>query len=422
MRHFCVFGLIFLLASVSHADVKILYTGDFNGTLKACGCPGSPAGGIVNVATAVNLERGGGDVLLVDAGNFIPYLQAVRADYTGRLMGMMKYDAINVADRDLDEGVARLDSLARAHGLPLISASLLRSDTKQPAFPPYVIRKAGKARVGILGVTPPEVFALVPESRSKSLAFAGVDEALKRWLPEVRKRSDLVVLLGKLTEEEALRVRRTYPEVDIVVRGTGDMEWNTKYDGTDKTGVARATRYGTGLGVLTVKTAGKRKVAGLEDRKIAFAKADTADIAAQRLFEAYQAQITTSGAQAAPAPMASLPAPETCASCHEDQLTHWQGTRHAHAYEAVVKDGRTKDPECLTCHTTRYGQRGGFVSAEVTPKLAGVGCLSCHRISDGHPNGTTEAPAITAQVCLSCHDPKNSPAFKYETYLPKVKH
>mgnify|MGYP003354016919 CR=1 FL=1 len=51
-----------------------------------------------------------------------------------------------------------------------------------------------------------------------------------------------------VTEEEALRVRRTYPGVDLVVRGTGDMEWNAKYDGTDRTGIARATRYGTGLG------------------------------------------------------------------------------------------------------------------------------------------------------------------------------
>lgn len=413
--------LVLLLTSPSHADVKVLYTGDFIGTLKVCGCPGAPAGGMVDVASAVKAERaGGGDVLLVDVGNFMPYQQAIRADYAARLMGGMRYDAVNVGERELAEGVARVDSLARAYALPLISASVLRADTKTPVFKPYVVRAVGGVKVGVIGVTSPDVFALVPESQSKALAFAGLEESLKRWLPEARKRADLIVLLGQVSEEEALKLKEAYAGIDVVVRGVRDIERGEKQDGIR---VARATRYGTGLGVLSVKVA-KGGVTGVEDRKVTFAKGAMADIEFQRVYEDYVARMAEEAnrASAKRAQVAPLPDAETCASCHETQVAQWRETPHAHAWETVVKDGRTKDPECITCHTTRYGERGGFVSAEATPGLAGVGCLSCHRISEGHPNDTTEAPEITPQVCVSCHDPKNSPAFKYEAYLPKVKH
>ena len=411
--------LVPLLATLSHADVKILYTGDFIGTLKVCGCPGAPAGGMVDVASAVKAERaGGGDLLLVDVGNFMPFLQAIRADYTARLMGGMRYDAVNVGERELAEGIARVDSLARAHALPLVSASVLRADTKAPVFKPYVVRAVGGVKVGVIGVTSPDMFALVPESQTKALAFAGLEESLKRWLPEAQRRADLIVLLGQVSEEEALKLKETYPGIDVVVRGVRDIERGAKQDGG---GVARATRYGTGLGVLNVKVG---EVTGVEDRKVTFAKGAMADIEFQRVYEDYVARMAeeTNRAVAKRAQIVPLPDPETCAACHETQVAQWRETPHARAWETVVKDGRTKDPECTTCHTTRYGERGGFVSVEATPGLAGVGCLSCHRISEGHPNDTTEAPEITPQVCVSCHDPKNSPAFKYETYLPKVRH
>jgi hypothetical protein len=82
-----------------------------------------------------------------------------------------------------------------------------------------------------------------------------------------------------------------------------------------------------------------------------------------------------------------------CRKCHLKVYKSWEKTTMASAYD-VLKPGQrvdvkkkagldpkkdyTDDKSCLPCHTTGYGQTGGFVSAEKTPDLTGVGCEMCH--------------------------------------------
>jgi cytochrome c553 len=127
--------------------------------------------------------------------------------------------------------------------------------------------------------------------------------------------------------------------------------------------------------------------------------------------------------------------PEACAQCHKKQFASWQTTRMAGAFEVLAPGKAAKakrsaglDPEadyrrvesCLTCHTTGYGQVGGFVSIETTPQMAGVTCEACHGpggsyagtvMSEENPTFKTseavEAGLIyppTATVCVRCHN------------------
>jgi hypothetical protein len=82
-----------------------------------------------------------------------------------------------------------------------------------------------------------------------------------------------------------------------------------------------------------------------------------------------------------------------CKMCHFKEYKSWNETKMAQALE-VLKPGQaveakkthgidpdsdyTADAECLKCHTTGFGQPGGFVSVDETPEMAGVGCESCH--------------------------------------------
>ncbi|UCE72390.1 MAG: cytochrome c family protein, partial [Nitrospiraceae bacterium] len=81
-----------------------------------------------------------------------------------------------------------------------------------------------------------------------------------------------------------------------------------------------------------------------------------------------------------------------CKACHIKQYKSWQKTTMAESFENLKQGVKveekkkagledkdyTADASCLKCHTTGYGQPGGFTSIADTPNLAGVQCESCH--------------------------------------------
>lgn len=82
-----------------------------------------------------------------------------------------------------------------------------------------------------------------------------------------------------------------------------------------------------------------------------------------------------------------------CKACHLKQFQTWEQTKMAKSFEqlragvaSAAKKKANLDPEkdythdekCVGCHTTGYGDPGGFVSLEKTPDLLGVQCEACH--------------------------------------------
>lgn len=144
-----------------------------------------------------------------------------------------------------------------------------------------------------------------------------------------------------------------------------------------------------------------------------------------------------------------------CRPCHLVQYKSWEQTRMAKAFD-LLKPGvaaetkrahdldpqkdYTADPACLPCHVTGYGQPGGFVSLEKTPKLAGVQCEVCHGPGAGYlkpqlmslQNKEYKRSALvaagmvvpSAETCQSCHNEKSPfyQPFDYEARLKQGTH
>ena len=113
---------------------------------------------------------------------------------------------------------------------------------------------------------------------------------------------------------------------------------------------------------------------------------------------------------------------DACVECHEVEYENFtKYARKAHSFQTLkkMKKGLTSDElkGCYACHTTGYGQPGGFVSLEETPELKDAGCEVCHGAGGTHIE--TEDPddligSVTIDICQKCHTQERVSAFRYK--------
>ncbi len=113
---------------------------------------------------------------------------------------------------------------------------------------------------------------------------------------------------------------------------------------------------------------------------------------------------------------------DACGICHEREHETWQFTSHATAYDTLVRHGEASNPECVGCHVVGYQKTGGFVNSLETADLENVGCESCHGRGGPHLSPGFVPTGEFGAACMTCHDPKHSLGFEYDSFLPRVSH
>ncbi len=116
---------------------------------------------------------------------------------------------------------------------------------------------------------------------------------------------------------------------------------------------------------------------------------------------------------------------EACGGCHEAQYTSFTAnSKKAHSYENIRKMQKKLAPEefrgCFKCHTTGYGEPGGFVSIEETPALKNPGCEVCHGPGSLHAESGDPADLtgrVSLETCAKCHSSERVAAFGFKPML-----
>ncbi|MDQ6893235.1 MAG: bifunctional metallophosphatase/5'-nucleotidase [Acidobacteriota bacterium] len=228
------------------ATLTILHTSDLHGHVDAKDelSDRDWGEGLARVATAVAAARvGGAPILLLDSGDTIQGtpMQAVAfraegaSDPTIRAMNAVGYTAMAVGNHEFDFGMARLEASRREARFPFLSANVVREDGK-PAFDPYIVRKIGGARVGILGLTTKNVPGWEPPANYAGLRFLDTVETARKFVPILRgkEKCDVVLVIthqgfekdlasgqsdGTEIENQASAIANEVDGIDILLTG-----------------------------------------------------------------------------------------------------------------------------------------------------------------------------------------------------------
>ncbi len=118
---------------------------------------------------------------------------------------------------------------------------------------------------------------------------------------------------------------------------------------------------------------------------------------------------------------------QVCADCHAEEYQSYQKyAKKAHSFASVKKMSDHLAPaelrRCYRCHTTGYGEPGGFVDEKTTPALKNVGCEACHGPGSAHvesedPKDIRGTGEQIRKVCVRCHTKERVEAFRFRPLL-----
>jgi len=377
-------------------------------------------------------------------------------------------------------GIAGLRRLP-AGGPPAVSATW-RDRAGRPLLPASIVLERGGVKVGVIGLsgapTDPALAAELQPVDPVEAAHAALTE-----LPEV----DLVVALSNLPDEDAERVAAQVPGLGLVLSTRGQRSTAPGrpagepgavpalvVEATDRGRYVSLVRLRLGAGpkaplwlhpdggqwrdlrtaraqvrVLEAEGADPSRISALKEgltrvearfeaagagRNLAevsdvpLASDLDGDAGVDRTLARFRSATLERAAEVAAAPAAADGAPAYassagCVSCHSAEFARWAYTDHARAWQSLLARGATDNPECIGCHSTAFGQEGGWGELREgnIRRFKGVQCEACHGPMGGHPDNPRVAPkGMSPERCVGCHDAANSPGFDYAAYIGRA--
>ncbi|HOC31162.1 MAG TPA: multiheme c-type cytochrome [Armatimonadota bacterium] len=354
-------------------------------------------------------------------------------------LARMKYDAVAFSSEDIPD-IATLPAPLKPGA---VCANLTDKDGKAP-LPPYVVLRKKLAngrniRVGIIGVLGMPPFNATPNPgnspEDQPWRVGDPTEAVKKVMPEVQKKADIVILIYSGIREPAKRIVQAVPGIHLLVVGR-ELGEEGRFEKLGDTVVVQNTDRGRLASLLGLTIDKDNRITQTDLRNIAMDSTIPDDPAMVPLVESYRQKTAVSVQQTftpTAEPTGQYAGSFTCQSCHPNEYKQWRTTAHSHAMETLELKGdgiSAKRPDCVKCHSVGFGQPGGYDISRPLAVLRGVGCEECHGPAAAHVKArrslqpdTSKLVRYPAQaVCLKCHDKDNSPKFEYATYLPKVQH
>ncbi len=257
--------------------VTILYSNDFHAAVEPMTATWlvdqPPIGGIRAFAGWIQMMRhtqpnvflfDSGDLFTGQAISFLSRGQALIE--MGRTIG---FDAACLGNHEFDYGLPAAESYMNGEPFPVLSANLFYKSDGRPFAKPYAIVERNGIKVGVIGIFGPDAASATLRSTWDTLEVRDPVPILQKLAPELRRQTDLVVVLAHEGETGPMQsdaeahpeVQRDFnrdkavaaavPGIDVFVGGHAhrgiEVPWVSPVTGTI---IVQTYGRGTTLGVL----------------------------------------------------------------------------------------------------------------------------------------------------------------------------
>ena len=370
------------LESGEPPSLIVLYTSGTESHLEPCGCYQEQSGGLPRRAYAVEqIRQRGVPTLLVDAGDIFDGeadIDTHRCEVNLKAMSTMGYDVVALSESDLSYGNTYLGQRSAVATFPFLAPDVIETDFTQP----FVLENVGEYTLACV-----------------------TDVACETAVSQ----ADIILALGDPEDPEHIDVIICSDDIEPTAAETGVLSVGCK-------------PHGKTLGVLALWLDAHGKLSHHYATELALA-GDVAESkpVRQLLTDFYREVSPTS--ELTPLfvdqhlerdQQNGYVSAMACQQCHEQEYLQWSATRHAFAYQTLVKKERYFDAGCVSCHTTGFGYPTGFHIADSDARLEGVQCETCHgpgKRHVGNPKKSNIRSGADTSLCLQCHDPEHSPGF-----------
>ncbi len=397
--------------------------------------------------------------MIVDAGNFnegIGRYKRLQSKYILKGMTLLKYDVINLGEKDLLLGKKYLSMIKNEFNVPFISANIYDSKSHKLFVSPFIIKRFGSKKtfgiehggfkVGVFGITTTNLPKISVQGNEQDFYVKDPVETAKQMVIKLQKVCDIIVVLSSLGAEKSKELAQKIAGIDVIV--------NSRYSEVqheplvvENTLIIQPGLLGKYIGDLKLNLDNKYNISDYNGSLTPLTAEFSDDSLMVEVLKQYKNELTGEIAKKTKpkiihATLAMYVGAEICIDCHDSQYSHWKYTRHADAFGTLKDKKNEQNPNCQKCHTTGFKEFNGFDDLSSTPGMTNVQCESCHgymfkhlhNIKNNKPiedslnqaigtrDNFRKIKSIYMSACVKCHDNEHSPDFNFDEYIKKIIH
>lgn len=228
-------------------------------------------GGYAAIASAMNTMRarvGAQNVLLLHGGDaFGDDLlgNLTRGEATIRLMNAIGVQYMALGNHDFDYGKDRTAELQSVADFPMRGANVLDASGQPFLGEPVKVFQVGGVRVGVLSLGYHNTDQTGSKKNVAGLTFGSGIEAARQWVPRLRSRADVVLVLSHQGSKVDRVLAKSVPGIDIIV-GAHSHDAISPPERDGKVWMVQALSDATALGELTLTVGPDRRLKNVQGR------------------------------------------------------------------------------------------------------------------------------------------------------------